>query len=170
MSLRGLIAAAATLGLAACQERAAHPEPAPAAPAQAPPAAEQPAERWSLQASAAAGAAVILSDASGERLRIACRRNPADLFVSAPALTPIGSEERLTLGAGDELAVLVVEQGLPEGAPLQAVGAMSPAWVEAMAAGRPVAVSYGAQQVKAPELPADVRAAFAQGCREAARP
>jgi hypothetical protein len=165
-----------TLALTACgQERAAapaaqppasspRPTASPALPATPPPA---PASPWSLQVSAAAGVAIVLADeAGGERMRIACRRNPNDLHVSAPAFRKIGSEERLTLGAGDELATLVVVQGAPAGAPLQAAGELPPAFVEALSQGRQVTASYGASTIGPIDPPADqIRSAFVAACR-----
>lgn len=172
--MRPLIAVAgAGLLLAACgreEERA--PEAPPVL--EVPPAASvatpaQAAEAWSLDASATAGTAAVLSYPGGaERLRIACRRSPAELYVEAPTIARIGSEERLTLGAGDELATLVAQVvDAPPEAPLTARGTLPAAWIEAMAAGRPLAVTYGATSLSLPPLPADTRAAFAEACRQA---
>ena len=157
--MRASAFSALLLALGACTPE--EPE-TPAAAADAP-------SPWSLQASATAGAAIILSDDTGaERLRIACRRNPAELYVSAPAFTRIGSEERLTLGAGDELATLVVSQETPPGRPLEAVGQLSADFVDAFAAGRAIAASYGASAIgPAPSPPPHLRASFAAACREA---
>lgn len=148
------------VALAACGE----PEP-PTAPA----AAGFPSGPWSLHASGAAGTAVVLSDETGAvRLRIACRRNPAELHVEAPAFSRINSEERLTLGAGDELAVLAASPGTPDGAPVSAAGSIPGAFVDALESGLPIGAAYGASYLRdLPPLPARERRRFAAACREA---
>jgi|GEM_PF-4933368 len=57
------------------------------------------ASRWTLQASATAGAALVHADAEGrEVLRIACRRNPEDLFVATPWLRGGAGVPQLSVG------------------------------------------------------------------------
>lgn len=134
-------------------------------------APDQPAVQtgpaWTLETSATAGTALVHRDAGGaEVFRLACRRGPPDLYATLPGLTRIDSEDRLTLGAGDQLAVFVVSmEGPAQG--LRAEGARDPAFLAALTSGGPIAASYGARQVSLPPPPADARAAFAAGCREA---
>ena len=126
------------------------------------------ASAWTMQVSAAAGAALVLrSETGAERLRIACRRQPADLYVVAPVFRQIGSEERLTLGAGDALATLVVAQDTPPGAPLAASGMLTEIFIAAVAAGRPIGASYGASQIAPLAPPPELAARFADACRQA---
>lgn len=166
-----LMAAAVALStaglLGGCVEQdAARPGPLPSVHGSSP-AASRPI--WTIEVSATAGAALVLNEAGGgERLRIACRRNPTDLYVAVPAFHRIGSEDRLTLGAGDEVMPLVVAPAATAGASVEATGELSQAFVEAIAAGRPIGAAYGAQQIRAVDAPApDLAQRFAQACREA---
>jgi hypothetical protein len=125
-----------------------------------------------MQASATAGAAIILLDDRGvEQLRVACRVGPADLHVAAPVFEMIESEERFTLGAGSELATLVVSPEIPSGRGVEATGPLPPAFIDAVAEGREIGASYGARQIgpmAAP--PAEIRLAFAAACRASSLP
>jgi hypothetical protein len=42
-------------------------------------------------------------------MSLACRRSPARLVAAVPAFTPIGSEERFSLGLGEEAVTLVAD-------------------------------------------------------------
>jgi len=99
-----------------------------------------------------------------EELRIACRRNPRDLWVVVPSFRPIGSEERLSIGAGQEVVALVAHlEARPQG--VEATGEVSAAFLRALAAGAPVSVSYGAQTLgEAAGPPKDMAERFARAC------
>lgn len=135
----------------------------------APTSSPAPAEsQWTMQASATAGAAIVLTDEGGKEVfRLACRRSPADLYAAVPLLRRVGSEDRLTLGAGDELAVLVVSMEGPEEG-LRATGARQPAFVSALAEGRAISFAYGQRQITLPPLRLDVRTDFAAACQDQA--
>ena len=126
---------------------------------------------WAVQSSATTGTALVYAgDEAKEALRIACRRNPPDLYVSAPEISRIGSEERLTLGAGSELATLVATPGTPDDAPLEAAGQLSAAFLDAVERGERISVSYGATQFgPLPSVAETARAAFVAGCRQSLR-
>jgi hypothetical protein len=149
------------IALAACAEQADRDPP----PAKEPDAAlPGPTARWSLQASATSGSALVRFDETGaEVFRLACRRAPDGLYAEAPAVMRIGSEDRLTLGAGDQLAVLVVSMEGPDQG-LRAEGALQAEFIEALAAGRPLALSYGARQAAFGTVPSDTGSAFARAC------
>lgn len=172
--MRPILCAAALAGLllASCgpgapEPQASAPNAAPALPAPALPAPAEP--RWTLETSATAGTALVRADAAGgEVLRVACRANPPELYAAVPGVQRIGSEDRLTLGAGPELAVFVVSMdGPPEG--LRATGQFQPAFIDALAAGRDVGVSYGARQMTLPPPPRETASAFAAKCAELAK-
>ena len=172
MSLARVAAVSAVIVLTGCGRGAA-----PAPEATAPEAAAEPSIpaaplSWGVQSSATERSALVHADPDGvEVLRIACRRDPADLFVLAPKLTRIGSEERVTLGAGTELLTLVASPDTPEGAPVQASGQLMPAFLEAVERGDRISVAYGAAQFgPLPSVPDVVRAAFVAGCRDASAP
>lgn len=152
------------MSVAACERQ--DPQPArPAAPAVEATAPEGP---WRLEASATAGSALVFGDSDGvERLRLICRRGPAEFVVQAPDVAPIGSEERFTLGFGDALFTLVadVASGLPF---VEAKAPLTPELIAALRSGRPVAANYGATNLGPHAAPAgEVREAFARVCEQA---
>ena len=170
MSLARIAAVSAVIVLGACGRDSAR---APETP-QPPPEPSIPAAplSWGVQSSATAGTALVHADEAGvEVLRIACRRNPADLYVLAPKLTRVGSEERLTLGAGSELVTMVASPTTPEEAPVEATGQLTPSFLDAVARGDRISVAYGATQFgPLPSVPDAVRAAFVAACRGGASP
>lgn len=155
----------AALTMAACTDReeqaAAPPPPAPAEP----PPVEGP---WRLEASATAGSALVFGDADGvERLRLICRPGPAEFVVQAPDVTPIGSEERFTLGFGDTLFTLVadVSSGLPF---VEAKAPLTTELIAALRSGRPIAANYGAANLGPHPAPEGaVLEAFVHACEQA---
>lgn len=159
-----LVAAALAAIVASCER--ADPQ-APATTRGAPPEAPEPGANgpWRLEASATAGSALVFSDAQGvERLRLICRRGPAEFLVQAADVQPIGSEERFTLGFGDQLFTLVadVSSGLPF---VEARAPLTSALIAALRSGRPIAANYGATNLGPHPAPAEeVRQAFARAC------
>ena len=156
MSPRPLLLA---LLLAAC---APPPEPGIEPPREAGPVT---LSGWTLQASAAAGAALVKTGPDGaEELRIACRRNPADLWVAVAGFRPIPSEERLSLGANDEVVALVAR---PDARPagVEASGPIPEALLARLETGAAVGVSYGAQTLRTFGPDPALAARFAAACR-----
>lgn len=165
-----LVAALTASVLAACDRQAAPPSAAPSPSASepsAPAGTAAPEGPWRLEASATAGAALVFGDSEGvERLRLICRPGPAEFIAQAPDVVPIGSEERFTLGFGDELFTLVadVASGLPF---VEARTPLTPDLVAALRSGRPVAANYGATNLGPHPAPApQVADAFANACEQ----
>ena len=100
-------------------------------------------------------------------LRLVCARGNG-IMVEAATLTPIGSEERLSIGAGDEpLALVAMAAETPRGAIIRATGAADEVFLAALEAGGPIAVSYGAQHYGPLASPGEaMRRAFADTCRK----
>lgn len=100
-------------------------------------------------------------------LRLICARGRG-IMVEAATLTPIASEERLSVGAGNEpLALVAVAAQTPRGAVVRATGAADEAFLTALETGGPIAVSYGAQHYGPLAAPAEaMRRAFADTCRK----
>ncbi|HEX2561540.1 hypothetical protein [Phenylobacterium sp.] len=123
---------------------------------------------WRLEASATAGSALVFSDGDGiERLRLVCRRGPAEFVAQAADVQPIGSEERFTLGVGETLFTLVadVSSGLPF---VEAKAPLSPALIAALGSGQPIAANYGATNLGPhPPPQREVRDAFIRACEQA---
>ena len=86
----------------------------------------------------------------------------------AKAFKPIGSEERLTIGAGDDaFALVAMNVADPNASLVRATGPADEALLTAIASGRPISASYGAQHygpIVAP--PPALRRAFVDTCRK----
>jgi hypothetical protein len=161
--MRGLALIAAGLALAGCK-------PAPAArPEAAPTPAPAAAARWAFGVGKNSVEMAWVTDPSTAEapLSLVCARGEG-LMVIARTLRPIGSEDRLTLGAGDDAFALVaigVED--PSARLVRAAGPADEALLAAIASGRPISVSYGAQRYgPIPSPPEALRRAFADTCRK----
>lgn len=167
--MRTALLAAALLGLAACGRDEAPPAPTvpsdppgvqpPAAPGapEAPRAPEAPAT--------ASTGRLTLVDASGTPvLYLFCRGRAGSLVIHAPGFEAIGSEDRLTMGAGDEAFAFVADLQAP-GPGVTAGGVAEPDLFVRMARGEPVSAVYGRQTVgpARAETPAALRD-FVAGC------
>ncbi len=155
------------LGLCACEappRTDASDEPAREAPATAPAPASAPPAGWSLSRDAE-GISVELERDGVSVARFACLHSGRVFQAQGFSLDPIGSEERLTVGAGDEAHALVADPGAPMTGVLGS-GAIPPALLAAIEVGGPLSLSYGAQTIGPLEsLGATDRAAFVAGCR-----
>ena len=157
--MRTVLIAAALLGLAACGRDGPSSPVAPAEPLPIPskPPLVQPPE-------APTGMAYV--DASGtERVRLACRTGDPAFQIVVPGFEPIGSEDRLTLGAGDEAFAHAADLGAP-GPGVTGGGPIDPDLIDRLARGEPVRAVYGARSV-GPLRAAhpEALAAFAGRCR-----
>ena len=157
--MRAVLLVAALLGLAACgrEETPAATAPVEPLPVPSKPPLVQPPE-----------APVMLAfvDASGtERLQLACRADGPGLQITVPDFEPIASEERLTIGAGDEAFTHVADLEA-SGPGVTGGGAIDPDLLDRLARGEPVRAVYGARSV-GPLQAARPRllAAFTERCR-----
>ncbi len=156
--MRALLIAAALLPLAACGRE----EAAPTAPVEPLPEPSKPP----LVEPPAAPVDMAFVDASGaERLQLSCRDEPAALHIVVPGFTPISSEDRLTLGAGDEAFAHVADLDA-SGPGVVGGGAIDADLMDRLGRGEPVRAVYGAQTV-GPLTAArpDDLAGFAERCR-----
>lgn len=100
-------------------------------------------------------------------LRLICARGEGFMVV-ASAFRPIASEERLSIGAGDDAFALAAVAGEgAKGALVRATGPADEPLLAALDGGQPITASYGASTfgpVEAP--PPAVRRAFTQSCRK----
>lgn len=157
--MRTLLLTAALLGLAACgrDEGAAPTAPIEPLPVPSKPPLVQPPS---------APTSLALVDASGvARVRLACRADDPAFQIVVPGFEIIGSEDRLTLGAGDEAFAHAAD--LRAGGPgVTGGGPIDLDLIDRLARGEPVRAVYGAQSVgplRAAEP--ETLAAFAQRCR-----
>jgi hypothetical protein len=129
--------------------------------------APEPSTRWETSASGE-GAALYLAHAhlGGERaVTLFCPARSGNLLVNVPAFRAIGSEERMTIGAGGTAVALVADsRGDRARGGVTATGP-TPAELPAILRGN-LAVSYGAQ-TSGPYAPPPAALAknFLAGCR-----
>jgi hypothetical protein len=117
---------------------------------------------WTLQASATAGAALVWADVAGrEPLRIACRRNPADLYVASDIARPAAGP--VTLHVDEASFTLTPARDEPR---LAATAPMPDALPAALMSAKAVRLTHGAGRTGPFPAPnAKIAAAFAIACR-----
>ncbi len=122
------------------------------------------ASSWKLSSNEE-GVSLELAQNGASVARFACLHSGRVFQAQGFGLNPIGSEERLTVGAGNEAHALVADPGASVTGVLGA-GSISPALLEAIEAGAPLSISYGAQTLGPLEsLSLADQAAFVSGCR-----
>lgn len=161
-------AVATALALCACSP-AEEPAPPPPAPAVEAPhsAATQPGLSWGT-VSNGDGIALLLSDVGGAPiLRLGCIRNAGVMTLSVDGFTPIGSEERLTVGLDDTLFVFVADTTV-SGPGVQAQADISMDFLDRLEDAKAIRAIYGTQEL-GPHMPppAGIAAGFAAECRQA---
>jgi len=135
--MRNVLLTVALLGLAACGRDEA---PAPAAP-EAPPIPSKPPL---VEPPAAPGRLDFVDAGGAERLSLAC--DDGQMEVTVPGFDRIGSEDRLTVGAGDEAFAFAADLQAP-GEGIVAGGAADDDLLARLARGEPVSAIYGRQTV-----------------------
>lgn len=165
---------AASLLLSACAG-AADDQAAPAGNA-ATPVAPPPTARpgrpsqggWDLQSSGEGAALVLLSAPDRAAIRLFCPSAGNRLLVNVPGFRAVGSEERLSVGSGGEVATLVADtRGDRQRGGVTGSGEV-PANLAALIVG-PVAVNYGAQNSGPhPAPPAELARSFVAACTDRA--
>ena len=123
-----------------------------------------PPSGWRLSSNGD-GVSLELARNGSSVARFACLHSGRVFQAQGFGLNPIGSEERLTVGAGDETHALVADPGASVTGVLGS-GSISPALLESIEAGGPLSLSYGAQTLGPLESLSPVdQAAFVSGCR-----
>lgn len=136
--MRNAVLTVALLALAACGREEA---PAPAAPAEPPPIPSKPPL---VQPPEAPDRLAFVDAAGVERLTLAC--SGGEMRVAVPGFERIGSEDRLTVGAGDEAFAFAADLQAP-GEGIVAGGAVDADLLARVARGEPVSAVYGRQTV-----------------------
>ncbi len=119
---------------------------------------------WRVQSSATAGTAIILR-ARGSEVRIACRRNPADVYVEADGLDGRSGDQMLTLRSGGHTVMLPVisnERGVA------AAGPVTEPLLFMLNGSAGFEVEYGGRAVRTSALNETARNALAIACARAA--
>jgi uncharacterized membrane protein len=167
----GLIAA--TLLLTACGTREDASDAPPAATTEPPSLTSQATssstprtdngagEGWALQSS---GETLVLSEEGSVVIRLFCPSRENRLLVNVPRFRPVGSEERLSFGSGDEAVALVADtRGDAQLGGVSATGEV-PSNLAALIRG-PLSASYGAQRSGPhPAPPQNLSRTFVAAC------
>ena len=86
-------------------------------------------------------------------ISLVCARGDG-LMVVAKAFKPVGSDERLTIGAGDDaFALVAINVADPDASLVRATGPADDALLTAIASGRPISASYGASMWRSRAAP-----------------
>jgi hypothetical protein len=131
----------------------------------APPPMEsaQAGPRWE-SVSSGEGSALRLTGSDGKvAMSVACLGQPRRMVVTVPSFSPIGSEDRFSLGLGNEPVTLVADPTRQKGPGVTAEGPPPPRAVFDNAA--TVSALYGRQQVgPVPAPPEKLRELLAKSC------
>jgi hypothetical protein len=172
--MRWIKLALITTALAACgqeQDQPADMLPQPSGPPlaqQQAPAPVQPARaaapRWESVVSGQGNALRLVEAGGGEAIRLACYGRPPKLIAYVPSFRSIGSEDRFSLGLGDEPVVLVANLGGSERG-VEASAALTDNLGALLDRAERITASYGAQQSGPHPAPApELSRAFAANC------
>jgi hypothetical protein len=170
---RSLIFAPAlgALLLAACGDNdAGAPRPAADAAESIAPLPDQPpfGAGWSM-ISSGEGVALRLEEGGNLIAAIACKRGPSRLRAESDRFQPVMSEDRFTIGAGDEAFAMAANLEAERERGVEASGDIPTDLLDRIEAGGEIAFNYGAQNLGPfPAIPEADRQAFVAECREIA--
>ena len=126
---------------------------------------EERGPKW-RSAEGSEGPVLILNDQGWMLMSIECLNDPARLVVSVPGFTPIGSEDRFSLGIGSEPVTLVVDPTRQPAAGLVAEGAAPATLGALLTSAREISALYGTQQEGPHPAPSrELVSGFADRCR-----
>jgi hypothetical protein len=121
---------------------------------------------WAASSSDEGNAIVLIEGEDTAVLRIACLREKG-LVVYGERLKPVGSEERMSIGAGNTVATLAATAATDRNPPtVKGEGAIDEDFVRAVGEGRKIAVNYGYQNMGPFDgPPAEMAQNFVAGCQ-----
>ncbi|CAN5715602.1 hypothetical protein BH23GEM6_BH23GEM6_24520 [soil metagenome] len=109
---------------------------------------------WSLRLEDV-GTTLLLTDASGASvLSISCREEPRTMTIDVEKFQPVSSEDRMSVGAGDEAFVFVADLADTTTSGVRAHAPTSEMFLEHFQRATQISASYGAQTV-GPHMPPD---------------
>ena len=125
-------------------------------------AAASPRDGWNLD-----GTTLSLRDGAGRLVSLSCPAGSDELLVNLPGFKPIGSEERMSLGAGGTVVALVADtRGDPKRGGVTATGPVPAELAAILADPAGISVSYGAGAGGPhPTVPPDLARRFLAACR-----
>lgn len=166
-----LAPAVGALLLVACgDDRPPAPQPATDEAESAAPLPEEPpvGPGWSL-ISSGEGVSLRLEEGGDLIASIACLRDPAGMRAESDRFQRVMSEDRFTVGVGDEAYALAADLEADRDQGVEASGDIAPDLLNRLAAGGEIAFNYGAQNLGPfPAVPEADRDAFVEDCREIA--
>jgi len=114
------------------------------------------------------GTGLRLVAAGGQLLLgIACRDGTQQLAVAAPAFRPIGSEDRFSLGLGDEPVTLVADPTKQKGAGVRAEGSAPNEFRSLLGRAERISAVYGAQRAGPyPAPPERLKGRLSEACSQ----
>lgn len=124
------------------------------------------ARSWQLQHSATAGSAVEVRQ-RGKEFRIACRLNPADLYVSIAGLKPAPHARTLQISSGGHVVVLPL-LGTVRSPLVEAAGPVPEPFLHMLNSTSPLTISYGGGTFSLGSMSGPVREALAIACGKSA--
>lgn len=126
------------------------------------PSADGEAVRWTYEGNVLR----LLGPGRSLLMVLGCRQPGRQLLVHVPSFTPIASEDRLSLGLGEEPVTLVADLAPRSGNLGIIATGESPGNLEALLVGaRQITALYGTQRAGPyPSLSADVASSFARTC------
>ncbi|MDP2260694.1 MAG: hypothetical protein Q8J89_13365 [Caulobacter sp.] len=163
--MRALVPLLLTLGVVACSPPAEAPAPKPESElAPVPPAPQKAAAEWAYGTGENSVEIVHLvgGDPARPDLRMVCASGQGFLIL-LPGLTPVDSEERLTIGAG-AIAHGLVATAAAQG--VQAKGPIDDELLSVLESAEPIGVNHGFQNAGPFTPPPALRRAFADTCRK----
>ena len=123
---------------------------------------------WSM-VSSGEGVALRLEEGGELIASLACMRDPAGLRVESDRFQPVMSEDRFTIGAGDEASAMAANLEAERERGVEASGDIPADLLDRIEAGGEIAFNYGAQNLGPfPAVPEADRDAFLAECREIA--
>jgi hypothetical protein len=135
---------------------------ADAVPSSAP---DQSGAAWETAASGEGTALRLTAPEGSLLLSIACLGAPRRLVVSAPGFKPIGSEDRFSLGLGEEPVTLVADPTRQNKGGVTAEGAIPETFAELIEEAELVSALYGTQRIGPHPAPGEaLKKALAKDC------
>jgi hypothetical protein len=135
-----VLAAALLVGCGDASAPAAPPSNITDTPASGP---VQPAAAWE-RVSSGEGEALRLQAGAELVASLVCRTDGSGLHAATDRFKPVMSEERFTIGAGNEAFTLVANLAANRAQGVEASGEIPPGFIERVETGQPVSFNYGA--------------------------
>jgi ketosteroid isomerase-like protein len=127
------------------------------------PSKRRPQHSWHFDGADPTAPRLVHRERGKPRLALSCLLDAKELEVRVHGFVPVPSEDRLTVGAGDELLSLTTRKGAAAG--VAGRGRLTAQFTTALRAGARIGASYGSQNLAPlPAAPRKILEAFGQAC------